>query len=86
MGQSLMKTQTFQFLLNYDHLDWSNGVPTTNLMVDIHREYLVWTEFALIGNIGGMMGMTIGFSFMSYIGFALDIIPRLWRQMLAKSG
>ena len=29
----------------------------------INTEYLVWSEFTLIAYIGGMLGLTLGFSF-----------------------
>ena len=29
----------------------------------IHKEYRVWTEFTLIAYVGGMLGLTFGFSF-----------------------
>ena len=36
----------------------------------VHTQYLVWSEFTLIAYVGGMMGLTIGFS-----------LPGLWQRI-----
>ena len=47
------------------------------LKVDVYEEYLLWSVSTLVGNIGGMLGMTIGFSFFGYIGMVLVPVPVL---------
>ena len=70
---------SYLFNLIYDHLDWQRGNRGIGLKVDIYKEYLLWTVSSLIGNIGGVLGMTIGFSFFGYIGILLNQIPKFWK-------
>ena len=60
-----------------DHPDWQKGDRGIELKVDFYEEYLLWSVASLVGNVGGMLGMTIGFSFFGYIGMWLDIIPSI---------
>ena len=39
----------------------------------VHKEYLVWTEIALVAYVGGMLGLTLGFSFPSILEWMFDI-------------
>ena len=55
-------------LTNYQR----RGEWTDMIYKDIYKEYYVWSLFALVGNIGGIMGMTVGFSFIGIIGWALN--------------
>ena len=75
------RNSSFLFTLNYDHWDWQRGDRGTKLKVEIHKEYLVWSASTMIGNVGGMMGMTIGFSFFGYIGYVLDFLPQVRRKL-----
>ena len=44
----------------------------------VHTEYLVWTEIALIGNVGGTLGLTLGKAlFFSTIWFLNDQLRTL---------
>ena len=70
---------SYLFNLIYDHLDWQRGNRGIDLKVDIYKEYLLWTVSSLIGNIGGVLGMTIGFSFFGYISILLNQIPKFWK-------
>ena len=75
------RNSSFLFTLNYDHWDWQRGDRATKLKVEIHKEYLVWSASTMIGNVGGMMGMTIGFSFFGYIGYVLNFLPQVRRKL-----
>ena len=74
-----MANNSYLFRLSYDHWDWQKGDRGIGLKVDVHKEYLVWTGSALIGSVGGLFGMTIGFSFLGFFCWLLDIIPRLFK-------
>ena len=50
--------------LRIDHLDWSKGDWSKELSLDVYTEYYVWTGVSLIGNVGGQLGLFIGFSFL----------------------
>ena len=50
--------------LRIDLLDWSKGDRTDELHLDVYTEYYVWTGVSLIGNVGGQLGLFIGFSFL----------------------
>ena len=39
----------------------------------IHKEYLVWKSTGMVGNIGGQLGLWVGFSFMGIIGGILNL-------------
>ena len=73
MGNSL------QFSLCIDHINWQKGDREKELKVEINEEYLLWSVTTLVGNVGGVMSMTIGFSFFGYIGMWLDVIPSILR-------
>ena len=59
------------------------GQPTGQLFTEVETEYLVWNETALIGNVGGALGLLFGFSFLNLISWISEIIrnwlPRLKR-------
>ena len=78
-GFKKTKGNSLQFSLYIDHLDSQKGNRGIELKVDVYEEYLLWSVTTLVGNVGGVMGMTIGFSFFGYIGMWLDIIPSILR-------
>ena len=50
--------------LRIDLLDWSKGYRTRELSLDVYTEYYLLTGVSLIGNVGGQLGLFIGFSFL----------------------
>ena len=50
----------------------------------VEEEYLVWDVYSLIGNVGGSMGILVGFSFLALIGGAIDILANIWKKTLKK--
>ena len=46
----------------------SRGLSTRPYM-QVETEYLIWNEAALIGNVGGALGLIIGFSFLNMISW-----------------
>ena len=56
----------------------SNGLYTGRVKKEIHREYLVWTDISMIGNVGGQLGLWVGFSFTGFLFGALSVFPKVW--------
>ena len=82
------REQTAFNSVSIDHLDWQKGNRGIELKVDVYKEYLLWSVTALVGNVGGMLGMTMGFSFFGCIGIWLDVIPsilRLGKKLFSKA-
>ena len=42
--------------------------------VNVKTEYLIYDDIAMIGNVGGTLGLFIGFSFTGLISFLLNTI------------
>ena len=43
----------------------------------VETEYPVWTSFTFLGNVGGSLGLLVGFSVMTSITWWLDILAKL---------
>ena len=50
-----------------------NGYYSDKIQKFIHKEYLVWTEIGMVGNIGGQLGLWVGFSFTSLAAGILNL-------------
>ena len=42
--------------------------------VNVKTEYLIYDDIAMIGNVGGTLGLFVGFSFTGLISFLLNTI------------
>ena len=67
--------------LSFDDLDCSNGDGTKELEVEVWKEYYIMSGFSLVGNLGGQMGLFIGFSFLGCFSWLLSWIQSFWRQI-----
>ena len=69
--------------LSNKYMIWTNiasqrstkGKYTKRIQKDVHKEHWALTEISLIGNIGGQLGLCIGFSFTGFIGWMLGLFP-----------
>ena len=52
----------FQFSVQYGEPKYSRGYRSDRPRIKVYRENLVWSGLELLGNIGGQLGMFIGFS------------------------
>ena len=57
---------------------WSRGKYQYYIQKEVHKEYLTVTSTILVGNIGGHLGLCIGFSFTGLIAWLLSVFPKLW--------
>ena len=53
----------FQFIIQYGEPKYSRGFRSDRPRIKVYKENLVWGGLELLGNIGGQLGMFIGFSF-----------------------
>ena len=56
----------------------SNGRYTTTVQKHVHKEYLSWTGTGLVGNVGGQLGLWLGFSFTGFIAGVVNLAPKIW--------
>ena len=47
------------------------------LSIDVHKEYLAVTNTSLVGNVGGQLGLFVGFSFTGFIAWMFDLFPKI---------
>ena len=73
--------ETILLYMTFDHLDWSKGDRSKELQVDLFKEYYVWSGFSLIGNVGGQMGLFIGFSFIGCFEWLSFRLQNAWKWM-----
>ena len=56
----------------------TRGKYTGKFQKDVDTEKLAWSGISVIGNIGGYMGLCVGFSFTGFIAWTLAILPKFW--------
>ena len=74
-------TDTFGLGIKFDPDDSSRGERTKDIEVNVFTEQRVWTAIALIGNIGGQMGLLVGFSFFGCFGWMLNMCQKSWERL-----
>ena len=68
----------YMFLIYLSHPPSTRGSYRSQFQKDVQTERLVWSEISIIGNIGGYMGLCVGFSFTSFLAWLLGIFPKAW--------
>ena len=66
----------FMFWPSFCALRSGRGIYGQSLRVDVHKEHWALTDISLVGNIGGQLGLCIGFSLTGFIAWLLDIFPK----------
>ena len=61
-------------LLEFAKGKWSNGLYANKIQKHIHKEYLAWTATSMVGNVGGLLGLWVGFSFTGFILGAIKFV------------
>ena len=64
-------------LLLYWHFESTN--------VQVYQEYLIYDEIGMIGSIGGLLGLFLGFSFLNVFSYFIGKIQRRRRFHLSRS-
>ena len=59
----------------------ARGKFTKRVEIDVHKEYWALTVISLIGNIGGQLGLCVGFSFTGFVAWMLGSFPDAWDKM-----
>ena len=44
----------------------------------VYQEYYIYDTFSFIGNVGGSLGLFIGFSYTDFLGNILDFVFKKW--------
>ena len=78
-GRLFKKTSenSFEFSLAIDHPDWQTFDRGLELKVEVKKEYLLWSITTLVGNVGGQLGLFLGFSFAGFMAWLLNLAPKL---------
>ena len=65
------------YIIEFARPRWSNGPYAIEVQKQIHKEYLAWTVTSMIGNVGGQLGLWLGFSFTGFLAGTFNVFPRL---------
>ena len=71
----------YMILLEFAKRKSSNGVYANKIQKYVYKEYLAWTGASMVGNIGGQLGLWVGFSFTSFISGAINCLFELCNFM-----
>ena len=72
------------FYIDYGEPKYSRGHRGLKPAIVIHTENLIINGFTLLGNVGGQMGMFIGFSFSGAIGWITGAMRKVWNFLRNK--
>ena len=62
----------------------SMGEQGQGTKVNVLTERPEWNAITFIGNIGGQLGLLVGFSFLGSFGWMLDTGQRIWQHVRVK--
>ena len=84
VAQEIVKgiNKKFIFKLILYEPEWMRGEYRDGLQVEVHKEYRALTEISLIANIGGYLGLFVGFSFNAFIYGVWKLMPSIYRFLL----
>ena len=51
----------------------------------VKTEYLIVSLMSLVGNVGGTLGLFIGFSFATTFELIMDVLQKLWKNLKGSS-
>ena len=52
--------------------------------IQVYREYLIYDEIGMIGSIGGLLGLFLGFSFLNVISYFIGKIQKMGQSQQIK--
>ena len=76
--------QKFSFAYDFVPPESTNDVRSKQIFKKIKKEYLLTNEISLVGNVGGTLGMFVGFSFIGTSESILAIIQFIWKRLTAR--
>ena len=53
---------------------------STPRKIQLHTEYYLYDFISMLGNVGGSLGLFVGFSFSGAIGYLLNIILKIYQK------
>ena len=53
---------------------------STPRRIELHTEYYLYDFISMLGNVGGSLGLFVGFSFSGAIGYLLNIILKIYQK------
>ena len=68
-------------LLEFAKRKSSNGVYANKIQKHVYKEYLAWTGASIVGNVGGLLGLWVGFSFTGFVSGAINCLFELCNFM-----
>ena len=57
----------------------TRGEYINRVQKDVHKELVSMTGISLIGNVGGQLGLCLGFSFIGFIAWLLVMVPKIFK-------
>ena len=74
---------TFGFEYNFIKQASTNNLRSKKIFKKVKEEYFITTEVSLLGNIGGTLGMFVGFSFVGTSESVITLIGYIWKRLMA---
>ena len=75
----------FSFTLTFDTPKSTKGRRSDEPIKKVYREYYVLTEMTLLGNMGGHLGMFVGFSFITCFDWLIEFTSKVWARASVKA-
>ena len=72
----------YLILFEFAKAKWANGPYAMEVQKEIYKEYLAWTGTSMIGNVGGQLGLWVGFSVTGFIAGTFNVIPKMCKYVI----
>ena len=75
----LIKNQTekYMFWISFLPSGSTRGKYTNQIQIEVSKEYKTLTMISLVGNVGGQLGLFVGFSCTGFIAWTLSLVPKI---------
>ena len=74
----------YVILLEFAKNKWILGSYEMEVQKETYKENLAWTGISMVGNVGGQLGLWVGFSFTGLLAGTLNVIPKMWGIVFRK--
>ena len=75
---------TFGFMYQFVFPQATRNLRTTKPFKTVRKEYLVMDQNSLIGKVGGILGMFVGFSFLALAEWLITLTGNIWEWIKKK--